>query len=120
MGKLDSDEFGPPFQQVAARIAAAVSRGEYAPGDKLPALTALADEYGVAIGTVRSALNVLRDKGLVVTRAGSGSFVRSDVDPEAIEDALSHNGPHELGQVLTLLQEINERLIAIEKRLPGA
>lgn len=120
MGKLDSDEFGPPFQQVAASIAKAISDGEYAPGEKLPPLIALAEEHRVAVGTARSALNVLRDKGIVTTRAGSGSFVRSDLDAKALRDLLSRNGSTELGQVLSMLREINERLTAIEKRLPGA
>jgi DNA-binding GntR family transcriptional regulator len=120
MGKLDSDEFGPPFQQVAASIAKAIADGDYAPGEKLPPLIALAEEHRVAVGTARSALNVLRDKGIVTTRAGSGSFVRSDLDRTVLGDLLAHNGSSELGQVLSLLREINERLTAIEKRLPGA
>lgn len=119
MGKLDPNDRRAPYLQVADQLAEAVRVGEYAPGDQLPALSALGEAYGVAVGTVRSALHVLRDKGITVTRAGSGSFIRSDLDVSTLEKSLSDNGSTD-SQVLDLLREINDRLIAIEKRLPDA
>ncbi|NKE59401.1 winged helix-turn-helix transcriptional regulator [Lentzea sp. PSKA42] len=116
MGKLDPNDSRAPFLQVADRIADAIGSGEYAPGDQLPSLNELGERYGVAVGTVRSALNVLRDKGMTVTRPGSGSFVRSDL---TIGGSLSHSRSSELGEVLQLLHEINGRLADIERRLPG-
>jgi GntR family transcriptional regulator len=56
-------------------------RGELAPGQKLPAERDLADERGIAYQTVRRAMRELRERGLVVSRAGKGTFVVSRQQP---------------------------------------
>jgi GntR family transcriptional regulator len=43
---------------------------------RLPPLSVLQDEYEVASMTVRKAIRILVDEGLVVTYPGRGSFVR--------------------------------------------
>lgn len=73
---LDPDDPRPPYQQVASALRAAILTRTFAPGDKLPSGSELAKRYGVARMTVQQALRVLRDEGLVVSRAGSGVFVR--------------------------------------------
>jgi DNA-binding GntR family transcriptional regulator len=69
------DPLGPDFTyiQVANDIAARIEVGEIS--HKLPAERALAEEYGVAYQTVRHAMKVLRERGLIVTRQGRGTFV---------------------------------------------
>ncbi|GGZ44774.1 GntR family transcriptional regulator [Streptomyces inusitatus] len=75
---LDPDDPRPPYQQVSSALRAAIlTRKEgFTPGDKLPSGTELARRYGVARNTVDKALDLLRNEGLIVTRQGSGSFVR--------------------------------------------
>jgi DNA-binding GntR family transcriptional regulator len=46
---------------------------------KLPAERALADEYGVAYVTVRHAMQVLREQGLIVTIHGRGTFAAASL-----------------------------------------
>ncbi len=46
------------------------------PGEKLPSGNELAKRYGVARMTVQQAIRLLRDEGLIVSRQGSGVFVR--------------------------------------------
>jgi DNA-binding GntR family transcriptional regulator len=69
------DPLGADFAyiQVANDIAVRIEVGEIS--HKLPAERALAEEYGVAYQTVRHAMQVLRDRGLIVTRQGRGTFV---------------------------------------------
>ena len=43
-------------------------------GEKLPTEAALCQQYGVSRQTVRSALGVLEEKGLILRRQGSGSY----------------------------------------------
>ena len=50
--------------------------GELRPGDKLPSEPAIADEYQVAYSTARRATKELRDRGLIETIWGKGTFVR--------------------------------------------
>lgn len=52
-------------------------------GARLPGERDLAAEYGVAIGTARSAIEVLREKGLVTTKPAKGTFVLAQEDQPA-------------------------------------
>ena len=73
---LDPDDPRPPYQQVANTLRAAILTRKLAPGEKLPSGSELAQRYGVARMTVQQAIRVLRDEGLIVSRQGSGVFVR--------------------------------------------
>jgi DNA-binding GntR family transcriptional regulator len=66
------------YVRVADALAARITAGELAAGARLPAEQALAEEYGVAYGTVRRAMDVLRDRGLIVTIWGKGTFVSEE------------------------------------------
>jgi len=46
---------------------------------KLPSERALADEYEVACTTVRHAMQILRERGLIVTIHGRGTFVAASL-----------------------------------------
>ncbi|MFF7199160.1 GntR family transcriptional regulator [Streptomyces sp. NPDC088197] len=67
----------PKYRRIADDLKAAIERGDYAAGDRLPGETALAAQYGVASLTARQALKVLRNEGLVETKKGSAPRVRS-------------------------------------------
>src|SRR5487761_892433 len=73
---LDPDDPRPPYQQVANALRAAILTRKLAPGEKLPSGNELAQRYGVARMTVQQAMRVLRDEGLIVSRQGSGIYVR--------------------------------------------
>ena len=73
---LDPDDPRPPYQQVANALRAAILTRKFVPGEKLPSGNELAQRYGVARMTVQQAVRLLRDEGLIVSRQGSGVFVR--------------------------------------------
>lgn len=73
---LDPDDPRPPYVQVANALRAAILTRKFTPGDKLPSRNELAKTYNVAPMTVQNALRELRDEGLIVSRQGSGVFVR--------------------------------------------
>lgn len=77
LGDLDPDDPRPSSQQIANKIRAAILTQKLAPGDKLPSQPELADRYGVARETVKRALDLLRAERLIVSRQGSGSYVRA-------------------------------------------
>lgn len=70
------------YEQLAAHLAARIRAGEFPPGSRLPGEIALKDEYVVSLSTVRSAMRVLREQGLVQTRAVKGTFVADELPPE--------------------------------------
>ncbi len=70
----------PPWQQLADLLRARIESGELAPGDRIPSVLSLAQEYELAAGTVRKALTQLQREGLVESRVGWGTFVREAGD----------------------------------------
>jgi DNA-binding GntR family transcriptional regulator len=68
----------PLYVQLAAILRAQIESGELRPGDQLPSETVLTQRHGLARNTVRAAIKVLRDEGLVETRPQRGSRVVPD------------------------------------------
>jgi GntR family transcriptional regulator len=67
---------GEPFYtQVASALREDIRAGTYGPGDRLPSERELRERFGVAGGTVRGALAMLRAEGLVTSHPGRGVFV---------------------------------------------
>src|SRR4051812_10431557 len=73
---IDPTSDRPVFKQIADRLRAAIVSGELAAGARLPSEQELMDAHGVARGTIRQAVNLLRGEGLVRTEHGRGTFVR--------------------------------------------
>jgi GntR family transcriptional regulator len=65
----------PLYEQLAAVLAGQIERGELAPRQPLPSEAELAREHGVARRTVRRALELLRERGLVVSIERRGTYV---------------------------------------------
>lgn len=65
----------PLYQQVHDHLLARIVAGEWPPGDYLPSEQRLAAEFGVALGTVRRALDELVQAGVVERRQGRGTAV---------------------------------------------
>jgi GntR family transcriptional regulator len=57
-----------------------ILQGEWAPGEVIPAESTLAQSYGVALGTIRQALSLLVEDGVLQRRHGKGTFVTKGVD----------------------------------------
>ena len=70
-----TEEIGYVWQRVAREIERQVDSGELAPGAMLRGERAMAEEFGVAIDTVRRAVRDLRERGIVVTLPAKGTFV---------------------------------------------
>ncbi|GAB2791665.1 hypothetical protein GCM10027073_24920 [Streptomyces chlorus] len=72
---LDPMSARPLYVQLADVIAKRIESGELAPDRPIPSENHLADEYGVARLTARRTAQELRERGLIVTVRGKGSFV---------------------------------------------
>ncbi|MCW7987102.1 GntR family transcriptional regulator [Streptomyces platensis subsp. clarensis] len=80
---LDPDDDRPPYEQVASSLGAAIRTRKLSPGDKLPSHKTLTELYGFARATIQRALRDLEDEGLVVSRKGSGVYVRNRTERPA-------------------------------------
>ena len=75
-GKLANDERLPLYQRLRDEMVEKITVGEWRPDQPIPTETELARAYGVAVGTVRKAVDVMVSEGLLERAQGRGTFVR--------------------------------------------
>ena len=75
-GILGHDPRLPLYQQLREEMLAKIAEGHWLPGAPIPTETELTRLYGVAIGTVRKAVDTLVNEGLLLRSQGRGTFVR--------------------------------------------
>ena len=73
--RLDEMAAVPLYEVVKRHISEAIMMGRWAPGTVLPGEVALAQRFGVAVGTVRRALADLTVEGLLTRRRKTGTIV---------------------------------------------
>jgi len=98
---LSSESPDPLHKQVTDQIREAVAGGDVVPGDRLPSIREMAKELNISVITVKRSYMDLEREGLLVTRAGLGSFV-ADVDRAYLRR-------DQLAEVRTELKAILER-----------
>jgi DNA-binding GntR family transcriptional regulator len=74
--EFDPGSVKPLYEQAADWVQAEIEAGRLKPGQKFADSRDLADEWGVAYQTVRRTMQELRDRGLVDSRVGKGTFVK--------------------------------------------
>ncbi|WBB78644.1 GntR family transcriptional regulator [Micromonospora sp. WMMD882] len=65
----------PLYVQLADVLATKIGRGELQPLHPLPSEKHLQQEFGVARGTARAAVRLLRERGLAMTVPQRGTYV---------------------------------------------
>lgn len=75
---IDHESDVPIYIQLADLLRARIRSGDLAPRRPLPSIRMLQQTYGISDGTVKKAVQLLRDEGLVRTVQGKGVFVTSD------------------------------------------
>lgn len=73
---LGHDERLPLYQRLREEMLAKIAAGEWLPGEAIPTEAELTRHYGVAVGTVRKAVETLVGEGLLLRVQGRGTFVR--------------------------------------------
>lgn len=77
----------PIYVQLRDQIAAAIGRGELAPGARLPTMREVAVALAVDLNTVQRAYAALEEDGLVTMVQGRGSFVADAPPPSRSRSA---------------------------------
>ena len=65
----------PPYEQLRQQVTAMVLGGRLVRGDRLPSIRQLANDLGLAGGTVARAYRELESDGVVVTRGRHGTVI---------------------------------------------
>lgn len=78
------------YQHVVEQIQAAICDGDLKQGDRLPSENKLKDAFDTSRGTVREALRVLEQKGLVCIKPGvKGGAMIKEANTEAMSDSMA-------------------------------
>ena len=114
----------PPYVQIAADLRKQIDSGRYDPGDRLPSNAVLRDTYKSATETVRRALALLREEGLVETHSTRGTFVlrssgETDPDPIARLEAEQKRQADEITQLSERVDYMQAQMMAHGMAVPG-
>lgn len=101
IGDLAESQGVPLYVRLAASLRTRILQCEWKVGDRLPPFDQLANRYGVALNTVRKAIEVLSSQGMVTSGRGAGTRITADatrlVHPDvraAINDPMSVSPEH--------------------------
>lgn len=111
---------GPKYAWLFRAFQQAILTGRLAPGTKLPASRALAEELKVSRNTVKTAYEMLQAEGFLNTRHGSGSYVSEKLpDLSSIASASSEATINAEPPSLSSLFEEIQNTRPLKHRLPG-
>lgn len=91
----------PLYMLVIDRIKDWVGGGEWPPGTRLPSEFELAKQFGVSRATLREALRVLEEEGVVIRKHGIGTFIA--------ERSMVRAGIEQLFSVTEWIERANRR-----------
>jgi GntR family transcriptional repressor for pyruvate dehydrogenase complex len=109
------------FEEAVEQVAERITLGELRPGDQLPSERLLAHQMQISRPTVREAIKVLADSGVLEVRTGArgGAFVTSEFVPREVVRRQSDLRYAEVGGVLEarrLLEPQVAQLAAVAAR----
>ena len=96
------------YEHIVEQIRALIHEGRWSPGDQIPPERELAERFRVSRTSVREALRALEMQGVIESRQGGGTFVRT-ADTEALVPPLASailRGRQELAEVLEVRELI--------------
>ncbi len=91
---------------IAAELRKRISAGEWSESGHIPPERNLADAFGVARNTMRRAVNLLEQDGMVVRQVGRGTFL-ADVNPNslaAVVGRMEGTSPADMMEIRQLLE----------------
>lgn len=77
---MEWEEGYPRWVQIADHLENRIRAGVYAPGERVPSVLGVAEEYKVAMATAQKALKGLRNRGLIEIFPNVGSYVKREQD----------------------------------------
>lgn len=67
--------------EVLARLTQAIVKGQFKPGDQLPAEPELSLQLGVGRNSIREAVKMLSAMGILIIRRGQGTYLADSISP---------------------------------------
>jgi GntR family transcriptional regulator len=114
----------PAYSQLATILRRQIADGMYPPGGRIPSESTISRQHGISIMTVRQAISLLLEQGLVERVQGSGTFVKrltlteSRFDLDSVRD-IFRDPERTRVKVLSIKLERADQKTAEFLQLPG-
>ncbi|MBE8848142.1 GntR family transcriptional regulator [Enterococcus durans] len=105
----------PRYKEIAIALKKKIVEGDFNEGELLPDQESLAKIYNTSRVTVRKAIQLLIDEGLLYTRRGSGTYVRTNIKKN-ITDVTQMNSV--FGTSIQEGVEVTSKILRFEVRFP--
>lgn len=116
---------GALYQKIAMLMRMEITNGRWVPGERLPSLDTLARHYAVALVTMRQAIQILEDEGLVRRYQGRGTFISEELPErrwlklESTWDALLQMWEHSRARLLKVEDNVSSPVLHVEDGTPA-
>jgi DNA-binding GntR family transcriptional regulator len=110
---INRDSLEPAYAQLVGILRRSMAEGLLRPGDQLPSEAQLVERYGVSPMTVRRAINLLVDQGIIIAEKGRGTFVK----PVAMSAASFHFGQLDYLFRNAVVQLLEARIVTADERV---
>lgn len=109
----------PRYVKIAHDICSKILSGEFKEGDIIKGRSLLASTYNVSPETIRKAITILANEGIVEVKQGVGIFVDSVIKAKQYADKLDAQSTidEQYNKVTTLIEEANKLNIKLQEAL---
>ncbi|WP_245615787.1 phosphonate metabolism transcriptional regulator PhnF [Andreprevotia chitinilytica] len=107
------------WRKVELRLYDEIAVGKHAAGERLPAETELAEQYGVNRHTLRKAMKSLADKGVIVIKRGHGMFVAEQAITYPVSRLTQFGKNMQSRNVACQIDILSSALIAADAEIAG-
>jgi len=104
----------PIYKEIALILRDRIIEGEYSEGDVLPDQESLAIEFKTSRITIRKAIQLLIDEGLLYTRRGSGTYVKNNIKRNENVTQFNTN----FGTTQQEKAEVTSKILGFDVRFP--
>jgi len=94
------------YEETLERIRGKIRRGEYLPGDRLPSISEIQNQFTVGRNTALRIIDELQLQGLATKRKGKGTFLRDVITSSSFD--IHGNIATKIQRVIFLSKTINE------------
>jgi DNA-binding transcriptional regulator YhcF (GntR family) len=94
------------YEQAAAIIKDRILSGHYSPGQELPSMAKVGEEFGIGELTIQRAFYKLRDEGWLIVRHGHNTRIANELPSANAKDQLLEQAKRALDEVTKLVQAI--------------